>query len=458
MEHLSDALPSYHVHVVEEPTRVKRGTIQCEIGERKNLTFITEELETYCFASWEPIVFDAMLLAAAVEFCDRSLRRPPGGWARNIVLTLPVREVGRWSASDVVSTLTSALNYLTGDLWTMEFRSCKHRMEPKRQRELPFPADASAVIPLSDGLDSWSAATLARRDFGAGLMLVRLLSTKVGRKPTDPLLPFTSIPYRVRPRANRQPVSSGRSRGFKFALISGIAAYLAKVNRIIVPESGQGGLGPALLPAGAYPDYRSHPSFTVRMEQFLQALLARPIRYEFPRLWYTKGETLRAAVLLAENQDAWKKTRSCWQDSRQVSINRRRRQCGVCAACMLRRLSVHAAGLTESRETYVWEDLGASTFATGAALSFSKPIKLFRDYAIAGALHMDHLAALRTSPLDQTGLKRHAFQIARSLGKSPIETEVRLRGLLKKHEGEWRSFVNSLGAGSFVIPWARAAA
>ena len=83
------------------------------------------------------------------------------------------------------------------------------------------------------------------------------------------------------------------SRGFKFAMISGLAAYLTGAKRIIVPESGQGALGPPLVSvAHAHRDYRNHPLFAHRMERLLVALLEQPIRYEFPRLWYTKGETL----------------------------------------------------------------------------------------------------------------------------------------------------------------------
>jgi hypothetical protein len=66
---------------------------------------------------------------------------------------------------------------------------------------------------------------------------------------------------------------SGRSRGFKFALISGIAAYLANADEIVIPESGQGALGPVLSDVGhAYPDYRNYPLFTRRMEQFFNVL------------------------------------------------------------------------------------------------------------------------------------------------------------------------------------------
>ena len=53
---------------------------------------------------------------------------------------------------------------------------------------------------------------------------------------------------------------------------------------------------------------------------------------------------------------------------------------------MLRRLSVHAAGLHEDRDTYVWENLDASTFDSGAAAGLKKVEKVQREYAIAGTL------------------------------------------------------------------------
>ncbi len=38
------------------------------------------------------------------------------------------------------------------------------------------------------------------------------------------------------------------------------------------------------------------------------------------------------------------------QSARQVSVNGHKRQCGICAACMLRRQSVHASDLSEVKE------------------------------------------------------------------------------------------------------------
>src|SRR5258708_6379506 len=106
------------------------------------------------------------------------------------------------------------------------------------------------------------------------------------------------------------------------------------------------------------------------MERYLHALLGHQAKFVFPRLWHTKAETLRAFVETCPDGGMWESTRSCWQGSRQVSVNGSRRQCGICAACMLRRQSVHAAGLSEKKNTYVWENLNAEKFEEGIAKGF----------------------------------------------------------------------------------------
>jgi hypothetical protein len=125
---------------------------------------------------------------------------------------------------------------------------------------------------------------------------------------------------------------------------------------------------------------------------------------------------------------------------------------------MLRRLSVHAAGLKEPRETYLWENLNAATFEEGAAKSFDKMTEALHEYAIAGTLHLDHLAGLRSSALHAGTIKRQAHQLARSRGLAPEEAEANLDRLLSKHEAEWRSFVHSLGNKSFIRNWVASAA
>ena len=97
------------------------------------------------------------------------------------------------------------------------------------------------------------------------------------------------------------------------------------------------------------------------MENFVLALFDHKVRYTYPRLWCTKGETLAEFLGRYPGDMGWKDTRSCWQQQRQVSVSGRFRQCGICAACLLRRMSIHAAGRSEDTETYVWENLSAGS-------------------------------------------------------------------------------------------------
>jgi Queuosine biosynthesis protein QueC len=441
------------VNVLEAGSHARAGWSNCYIGE--HLQFSPESLASYFFAGWETVIFDALLLVAAVEFCDRIKRRPALKWMRNMELRIPVHEPSSWRDKEVSTSLNDALQLLTGDRWNIEFNRRKKAATPPQQGQFCLPPIQSpAIIPFSEGMDSRSVAGLLSKEHGDQLIRVRL-GTKTEDRPRDSSgrrSPFTTVPYKVKRGEYRFPESSARSRGFKFALLSGLAAYLASASLVIVPESGQGALGPSLVPVGqGYEDYRNHPLFTSKISAFLKRLLRRDIRFEFPRLWNTKGETLREYVSATGMAD-WTNTRSCWQDNRRVSLDGHRRHCGVCAACMLRRLSVHTAGLSEPPETYVWEDLRVDSFDDGAATGFDKTIAL-RDYAIAGSLHLDHLAGLRRSRIHAPNLESCVDQVAAALGRPRLEVETGLNRLLSHHEDEWRSFIKSLGPNSFVSRW-----
>jgi hypothetical protein len=448
--------PYLAIHVTEPGVRTRRGSLSCKIG--KHIEFSIASLETYFFAKWEPVAFDALLVAAAVEFCDRTQRRPAYTWQRELELRIPVDDPDRWNDRRVANALHEVLAFLTGDVWRIEFYKGSPPIKQPRQGQLSLPAGVDAVIPFSNGLDSRAVAGLMARELGDKLVRIRLGSKLQEREGLSRQKEaFTSVPYHV--MSGRRPFveSTARARGFKFALISALAAHLSGAKQIILPESGQGALGPSLVPVGqSYEDYRSHPLFTDRMENFLDAILGHRVRYSFPRLWFTKAETLKEFVDKCKDNSSWSLTWSCWQQSRQVSVNHKKRQCGICAACMLRRLSVHAAGLSEPVENFVWENLSATTFAAGAAAAFGpeKITPALREYAIAGTLHLDHLAGLPDSAANAGMLNLSAFQLSQSLGLTEADTRTKLDRLLRQHNKEWKTFMLSLGQNSFVADWA----
>ena len=131
--------------------------------------------QNICFTNWQPIIFDAFLLAAAVELADKTRRRSAYSWHRQIELRIPVHDPERWNDKRVLNSLHDALNFLTGDQWQVTFSGRSASEAPPPQCRFNLPARLTAVMPFSDGLDSralwrdwWSAS------FGDNLIRVRL--------------------------------------------------------------------------------------------------------------------------------------------------------------------------------------------------------------------------------------------------------------------------------------------
>ena len=446
---------SYRVDVVEINQSSLPDWIKCEIGI--NIEFDIKGLEDYCFTDKYSLVYDVFVVAAAVQFCDHSKRRPASGWSRQFELRVPVHEPEIWNSNNVKRTLHDALDYLTGDQWKIKFKPRMSRVDPSLQQPLPLDKDYQAVVSYSEGLDSLMVSKLEGLKFGDALIRVRLGEGSNSRSTDSNDNPFTLVPFSVSYGETGSVEPSSRTRGFKFALVSGVAAFLSGARKVIVPESGQGALGPALIPVGQYyEDYRNHPFFTKYMESFLSAIFGVKISYFYPRLWFTKGETLKEFVRNENfDQSTWQKTRSCWQDQRHVSVSGKRRQCGVCAACILRRMSIHYAGLSERKEEYVWENLSAENFEDGKAREAIKTTQAMKGHAVAGILYNNNLANFLNLELNRSRFDLHVTQLSQVLERSENEVRSKFERLLRKHENEWKSFLDSMGPNSFVSKWVK---
>lgn len=448
----TQAKSPYFVAVSEEPSDEKDGILHCRIGD--HIKFETEGLEAYFCAEWDQKLYDLLVLAGSIEFCDRAICRSTVEWAREIHLSLPVHEPDQWNDGATKELLCRALSFLTGDCWYIHFNCRKRPVDKPRQGLFDFLDHVTSVIPFSEGLDSLAAARISELKHKKILARVRLGSARAPRDFECPQrAPFATVPYKIQGVHYRLRESSQRHRGFKFAALCGIAASLAKCVEVIIPESGQGAIGPSLVTAGqGYPDYRSHPRFLRFMEQFPDRILERKLCFLTPRIWFTKGETLKEYVELnASHFKDLRSTRSCWQQARQIGFEGRFPQCGICAACMLRRMSMHAAGLSEPNETYLWEDLSAQSFVRGCASGFPRITESLKEYAIAGALHLDHLAEIGSSSFSERTLNRESLFLSQSTDMSQEEVNKGMRRMLGKHREEWKEFLESLGKDSFIL-------
>ena len=106
---------------------------------------------------------------------------------------------------------------------------------------------------------------------------------------------------------------------------------------------------------------------------------------------------------------------------------------------------------------YVWENLNASEFWEGVNPEYKNRDEVRRTYAIAGVLHMDHLAALPRDPNLEIIVQRQALQLMPALDLSFDEITTRIKRLLEAHAEEWSAFLASLSNDSFVQQWAEVA-
>lgn len=448
-------IPERSVVVSHRRRRIAAGSLPCLVGQ--HIRFDADVLKSYFTRSWEPIIYDALLLAAVVEFCDRAKTRPSMDWPRRFNVSMPVHDPDRWNDPELQASLYRALECLTGDRWQFTFRPIHRAVDARPQEWLQFDSGIDTVIPFSDGLDSLAISAVLDDEIGDKLIKVRVGASHQRRAQLGEA-PFAAIPFKVSPRVTGNQESSCRSRGFKFAILSGIAAYLVRAHVVVVPESGQGALGPVLVNVGhAYPDRRTHPQFTQLVSAFLQQLLDHRIVFDHRALWGTKAETLALYRVLKPDDDAWRRTRSCWQDARHASVDGQHRQCGVCAACLIRRLSLHAAGFEEPPDTYVWNNLDVAEFWDGADPAFAQRHDAQREYALAGVLHLDHFATLPAAPQYDSIVERQALTLCYALGTDQAVARDKVVRLVEQHAREWRAFLEDLSEDSFVRQWADAA-
>lgn len=423
-----------------------KETEMVEVGQE--IRFKLNVLDTLDVKGFQSVHYDMLVLCAAIEFADRRWKRPLS-WARTFHLTIPVTDFATWQKPEVQDRLRNVLRHVTCDTWHFTFVPAKN-CSPigERQRELPLAKKKSFVVAYSDGLDSLATSALASKS--DEVLCIRVAKHHQCQKSGDKF--FTQIPFTV--RGYRHNESSFRSRGFQFAAVTAIAAHLSNIHQIVVPESGQGALGTVLLPLHLiHADCRNHPTFFRKMELFVKAVLGYQVQYAQPRLWFTKGQTLRAFLDLPGRGEAdLTDRRSCWQEQFVVNTDGGKKQCGLCAACLLRRMSMYAAGIHEGDDTYVVSNLTATDVQE--ALAIVRPNALrdtMIEYGLTGVRHLQQLADLADVPDDR--LRADVSEIASATGASQEDTLKNLRTLLVTHAQEWRAFLSIQGEQSFLNNW-----
>lgn len=305
----------------------------------KDIRSQPSEIARHCLVDHRGISEDIATIAESIALADRIFpRHRASSWAREIALNIPVFELTTFRRRDVIEALGDAIHFLTGDCWDIQFT--QRSGQPISQSLLPFErVEYRFVTPYSDGLDSFAQAALLADEFGERSTL-KLRSARIGQDSAGLKRPVLRVPRNLGSMPKKE--QSYRSRPFVFFSFAGIGAFVAGAEKVVVGESGQGTLGPALVPYGGEWPFRStHPGFLKRMARYLGLAFSRDLPIDQPQLWRTKGEVLK----LLEDKDLlgkWDETRSC---SVRPANKHGASVCGFCGGCMLRALAIHSAGL-----------------------------------------------------------------------------------------------------------------
>jgi 7-cyano-7-deazaguanine synthase in queuosine biosynthesis len=304
--------------------------------------------------------FDFLSIALAVTAADTFVDRgdAPDRWCRNLKLVVALCDPTPWV--NVAAELETALRFLTGDIWSLEFRAGGlPPPEPNVRRTaltIDIPNNTDSVALFSGGLDS-TIGVFNLLALGGNPLLVSHAYRGDAGIQTDVL---QHMPRQVvRFGANLHPVNlrdttsdiTMRSRSFNFLALAAVAASVvaevtdANLVPLIVPENGFIALNAPLTPrrVGSLSTRTTHPYFLGKIQSVLDQI-GIPATISNPYEFKTKGEMFRECLNPLALRNAAPETMSC------SNWKRKRMACGRCVPCLIRRASFEFAGVADTSD------------------------------------------------------------------------------------------------------------
>lgn len=448
--------------VMEKGTYEREGKhFRMPLGDA--LLVKTDRLHDFCFSEVNPLSRDLSVVLGAIRCMDRSVRRLHGErWSRRLYVVMPVYELSTWREPAVSESLTEMLEYLTGDVWNINFVKRRHRPPPNGQAPLVSAPEASRTfIPFSHGLDSYAQGEIFKdKNESVDIVRIRLCATReepsmrfLGRASVKRVTPIPVATSFLEPKHAEQ---SFRTRPFLFDMLAAYAAVLSGNREVLIPENGQGSLGGSLIRMGEEAPHRScHPGFTTRLAKFIHSLTQIEIQFRHPALYQTKGQVLSALKSIRGDSESWLKGHSsCSYDSRHANKHGRQVHCGVCGNCLLRRMSLHAASIEDVTD-YKVLDLHAGSLGEGVEANdtFTSE-KAYWDLALNAARSMQRMADL-PDDMSSSRVMAEAANLSRYQSRPHEDVKADLNGLLKQHRHEWLNFLAYCGKQSWVAKLAQ---
>ena len=279
--------------------------------------------------------------------CERG--RGDVDWARRIEVYIPVRDPGHWDGFG--AQFEAIWSDLTQDDLTIHFEPDADPSPPPRQSKIPF-VEHDAVALLSGGQDSFAGALELMDQGRRPLLLSHSASGAVNTAQTQVeaiLRGIQSDLVRVHIGAGKAPnqpfpgsESSQRSRTLLFVGVAALIAVAGGSDQVYLNENGIMAIHVPLTAAriGSLSTHTASPPIVTRMQALASAALGQGLEILNNLVDRTKPEVIELAVALGHGDDM-QQTVSCWQ------IGRTRTHCGICAPCIMRRISCETHGVAD---------------------------------------------------------------------------------------------------------------
>jgi hypothetical protein len=234
----------------------------------------------------------------------------------------------------------------------------------------------------------------------------------------------------------RKEENSQRTRGFLFLTLGVVSAIATGAAKLSLYENGIGAIN---LPydatqVGTCNSRATHPSTLLRMQDFVRTLTGREFVIDNPFLFTTKAEMCahEAVERLAESLPL---TFSC--DGFPVRA-KNRSQCGFCTSCLLRRLSIEAAGLSMYDGNGYLNDICSSTFRGSEKQLHPLRAMDWQARRIRRALSAGNPWEALVDEFVE--LQRLQIDVCRPNKLEPSEFRTKVLRLYSTYAGEWESF------------------